>query len=80
MAASFISQIRDSQASQQPYNNANFLAPQGMDLSPLVDRGDAVLLAWAADYSLVKPMNRFAARRTRRDTLLRIAAQIKDSP
>jgi hypothetical protein len=77
MAASFISQIRDPQTPQQPYNNTSFLAPKGMDLSPLVERGDAVLLAWVADYSLVKPMNRFNARRSRRDTLLRVAVEIK---
>jgi hypothetical protein len=49
-----------------------------MDLSPLIDRGEAVLLAWAADYALVKPMNRFSARRSRHDTLLRVAVEIKD--
>jgi len=76
MAASFLSQSHDFQ-SQQAYNNANFLTPQGMDLSPLLERGDAVLLAWAPDYSLVKPMNRFNARRTRRDTLLRVAVEVK---
>ena len=37
----------------------------------------SILLAWAADYSLVKPMNRFSARRNRHDTLLRVAAEIK---
>jgi hypothetical protein len=42
IAASFISQIREPQV-QQPYNNPNYMAPQGMDLSPLLDRGDAVL-------------------------------------
>ena len=43
-----------------------------------VERGDAVLLAWAADYSLVNPMNRFSARRSRHDTLLRVAAEVKN--
>jgi len=75
MAASFISQIREAQT-QASYNNPNFLTPQGMDLSPLAERGDAILLAWAADYSLVKPMNRFSARRNRHDTLLRVVAEI----
>jgi len=76
IAASFISQAREPQ-SQQSYNNPNFLTPQGMDLSPLVERGDAILLAWAPDYSMAKPMNRFSARRTRHDTLLRVATEIK---
>jgi hypothetical protein len=83
MAASFISQTRDPQAFQNPqqaynYNNGNFIAPQGMDLSPLLDRGDAVLLAWADDFSLVKPMNRFTARRSHQDTLLRVATEVRN--
>jgi hypothetical protein len=74
MAASFISQMEPQ---NQPPNNANFIAPQGMDLSPLLERGQAVLLAWAPDYAPAKPLNRFSARRTHRDTLLRVATFLK---
>lgn len=76
IAASFLSEMRDSQTPSQPYNPGTFVTPQGMDLAPLVERGDALLLAWAPDYSLVKPMNRFSARRSRHDTLLRVAAVV----
>ena len=76
MAASFISRIRETQSSQQPYVTPGFLIPQGMDLSALLDRDEAVLLAWAADYAPVKPLNRFSARRNRHDTLLRLAVEV----
>jgi hypothetical protein len=49
-----------------------------MDLTTLAERGDAVLLAWAPDFSMVKSMNRFTPRRSRHDTLLRVAAEIKN--
>jgi hypothetical protein len=71
VAASFLSEL----GSQQNY--MNFLTPPGLDLTPLMDQGEAVLLGWAADYSPAKPMNRFTPRRSHRDTLWRIATQIK---
>jgi hypothetical protein len=43
-------------------NNQFFLAPRGMDVS-LLDRGDAVLFAWAADHPATSPIHRFAPRR-----------------
>ena len=57
-------------------NNQFFLAPRGMDVSPLLDRGDAVLFAWAADHSVTSPIHRFTPRRTHRDTLLRLAIPV----
>jgi hypothetical protein len=74
MAASFVSRLQPP----NPYGQAGaFLTPPGLDLSPLVERGDAVLLAWAPDYALVKPLNKFSPRRSHRDTLLRVAAPVK---
>jgi hypothetical protein len=74
MAASFLSELRPGQ--NQGYNQ--FIAPAGMDLSPLVDRGYAVLLAWVDDFSPVKPINQFNPRRTQKDTLLRVATAVKN--
>ena len=74
IAASFVSQL----PGHNNYNgNGGFITPPGFDLSPLVERGDAVLLAWASDYTLVKPMNRFTARHGHRDSLLRVAVSPK---
>jgi hypothetical protein len=74
MAASFATQVRPG----QHYGYNQFVAPAGMDLSPLVDRGYAVLLAWVEDYSATKAINKFSPRRSHKDTLLRVATTIKD--
>ncbi|MSU61695.1 MAG: hypothetical protein EXS31_04735 [Pedosphaera sp.] len=57
-------------------NQRRFVTPAGVDLTSLVDRGDAVLLAWDADHSPIKPINQFKPIRTRRSTLLRLAAPV----
>ena len=72
MAASFISLMGG-----WPNQYATFRVPPGLDLTPLAERGDAVLLAWVPDYSVVPPLNRFSPRRTHRDTLLRVAVPTK---
>jgi hypothetical protein len=54
----------------------NFELPPGLDLSPLVNQGQAVLLAWEPDHSPVKPMNQFPTRRSRDDTLWRVAVPV----
>jgi hypothetical protein len=69
VAASFLSQL----AAQ----NYGFVAPPGLDLSPLVEQGEAVVLAWAADYSPVKPLYQFKPRRSQHNTLWRLAVPIK---
>jgi hypothetical protein len=55
----------------------HFIAPPGLDLSPVVEHGNAVLLAWAADYSPVKPLRQFNPRRSQKNTLWRVAVPIK---
>jgi len=44
-----------------------------MDLTPLVSRGDAVLLAWDAKGSYANPINQFNPPRLQRQALLRLA-------
>lgn len=77
VAASFISRIRANRHNQQGayYNYA--ITPPGFDLSELVDRGDAVLLAWAKGFTLTKAMNQFPAHRGERQSLLRISTPIQ---
>jgi hypothetical protein len=72
VAASFLSQI----AYEQTYGNY-FVAPPGLDLSSLVQQGGAVLLAWADDYSPIKPMYQFTPRRSHRSTLWRVPVTIQ---
>ena len=67
MAASFLSRLTGTQDSMR-----HFIAPPGLDLSPVAEHGNAVLLAWAADYAPVKPMRQFSPRRSHRNTLWRV--------
>jgi len=69
MAASFITLNN----TRENYNN--FSVQPGFDLSSLVERGDAVFLAWAPKYSFTKPLNQFSARRGSRDTLIRVTIE-----
>jgi len=73
VAASFISLI--SREQNQPY--ADLLAPPGLDLSSVVEHGQAILFAWAEDYSPIKPMYQFHPRRSHRNTLWRVAVSIR---
>jgi hypothetical protein len=73
VAASFVSQMnrRDNYA-------FNYIAPPGVDLTSVVEHGNAVLFAWAGDFSPVKNMNQFSPRRTHRDTLWRFAVPLRN--
>ncbi len=53
-----------------------YVAPPGLDLAPAVNRGQAVLLTWAADSAPVAPLNQFKPKRGRSDTLYRIVAAV----
>jgi hypothetical protein len=58
---------------------ASFITPPGLDLAPVLERGNALVFAWAADYSPAKPINQFSPRRIHRDTLWRIAVPLNPS-
>jgi len=72
MAASFLAQV----GYDQNYGNA-FVAPPGLDLSPVIRHGGAVLLAWADDFSPAKPIYQFTPRRSHRSTLWRVPLTIE---
>jgi len=72
VAVSFIAQL----ARSQMYQN-NFITPPGLELSPLLDHGGAVLLAWAEGYSPIKPIQQFSPRRSQQDTLWRLALKVE---
>lgn len=50
----------------------HFVWPPGLDLSPLVERGDVVILAFAPNDSVLPAVNRFAATRQSRSSLYRL--------
>jgi hypothetical protein len=72
MAASFLSRLRGG-----PDTMSRFIAPPGLDLSSVVEHGNAVLLAWAPGYAPVKPLRQFSPRRSQRNTLWRLAMPVQ---
>jgi hypothetical protein len=72
IAVSFISQLSRSQM----YQNT-FVATPGLELSPVLEHGGAVLLAWAEGYAPIKPIEQFSPRRSQRDTLWRLALKVE---
>jgi hypothetical protein len=83
MASSFVSQSPQETGLHQPNPymmnpSGTFVTTPGQDLTEFVERGDAVLLAWASDYAPIKPMHRFSPRRVHRDTLFRVTTEIKN--
>ena len=53
--------------------NGSYVWPAGFDLSPMIRRGDRVVLAWSENNTLSPPLNQFEALRSRKGTLLRLA-------
>jgi hypothetical protein len=70
MAASFLTQLGPGPGGM------GFIAPPGLDVSPIVERGGAVVLAWAPDFSPVPSLNKFKPRRNAQHTLWRIPVEI----
>jgi hypothetical protein len=71
-AASFLSQLANNEGGA-----ANFSQPTGLDLSRVAERGNAIVLAYAADYAPVKPLYQINPRRAHRNTLWRVAVPLK---
>jgi hypothetical protein len=63
--------------SPQENDMHSFIAPPGLDLSSVAERGEAIVLAWADGYAPVKPMYQFSPRRSHRQTLWRVAVPVK---
>ena len=53
-------------------NGRDLVWPAGMDLLPLLERGDTIVLAYLPGESLIPPLNQFPALRQQRGTLLRL--------
>ena len=68
VAASFLSQL-DTQET--------FIAPPGLDMSSTVAHGNAVLFAWEADYTPVKPLYHVTPRRAHQNTLWRVTVPLQ---
>jgi hypothetical protein len=76
--ASFLAMANMGTDPNQNQNNywTRFLTPPGFDLTPLMQRGDAILLAWMPEETIVPTLNQFSPRYSRKDTILRVVAPI----
>ena len=72
MAASFVKHAGGA----DNYNSMGFVVPPGLDLSRVVEHGNAVLLAWVPDFAPVKPLNQFRPKRSFRHTLWRVPVAV----
>jgi hypothetical protein len=68
IAASFLGRISTEHS---------FEVFRSLDLSRYAGADHAILLAWEPGHSPAAPLNRFTAKRTHRDTLLRLVATVK---
>jgi hypothetical protein len=79
-AASFLGVANVSNDPSQPWNPnmyyTRFVTPPGFDLTPQMQRGDAILLAWMPGETIVPTLNKFSPRYSRKDTMLRVAVSI----
>jgi hypothetical protein len=67
VAASFLSQLDTPET---------FIAPPGLDMSSTVAHGNAVLFAWAADYTPIKPLYHIIPKRAHQNTLWRVTVPV----
>jgi hypothetical protein len=67
VAASFLSQLDSPET---------FIAPPGLDMSSTVAHGNAVLFAWAADYTPIKPLYHITPKRAHQNTLWRMTVPV----
>ena len=58
-------------------NQRNCVTPAGLDLTPMVDRGHAVILAWDTGHSFANAINQFTPLRSQKNTLLRLVIPTK---
>ena len=68
LAASFGSQVILENGDAR-----DFVWPPGVDLTPLAQRQDVLVLAWMPDTSLIQPLSQFQPKLGRRATLLRLS-------
>ena len=79
MAACFLSfaNLEPAQPNQGLYGMQSFTVYQNLDLARFAGQDHGILLAWDPGHSLVDGLNHFSAKRTHRDTLLRLVIPVK---
>lgn len=75
MAASLVSYLSSNRPDLP--TTSQFVTPPGLDLSPLVARGNAIFMAWVDSYAPIKPIHKFNPLRSHKDTLLRLTVPVE---
>ncbi|MCC7373518.1 MAG: hypothetical protein IT581_02595 [Verrucomicrobiales bacterium] len=58
----------------------SFSSATGVDLNPVLDRGDGIVFAWISGQGIAPPIHRFTPGRIQRDSVLRAAIPVTRSP
>jgi hypothetical protein len=58
----------------------SFSSPAGLDLNPLLERGEGILFAWISGQGIAPPIHRFTPSRLQRDSVLRAAVPVTRFP
>ncbi len=58
----------------------SFSSATGVDLNPVLDRGDGIVFAWISGQGIAPPIHRFTPGRTQRDSVLRAAIPVTRLP
>lgn len=80
VALSFLNLAQVSSEGAQQWNPtywSRFVTPPGFDLTGLMQRGDAILMAWVPEDTLVPPINKFSPRYSKKNTVLRVVVPVE---
>lgn len=72
-----LASLVDHAARVNPGAGESLSSPAGFDVGPLIDRGQAVLFAWAPGQSIAPPIHRFSPTRLSRDVVLRATVPVQ---
>lgn len=62
---------------QYGQGNRQFVSPGGLDMTASVERGDAVILGYAPNFSFTDKINAFTPPRFKRDTFVRLTVPVR---
>jgi hypothetical protein len=80
VAASFLDLAQTTGDQSQPWTPgywSRFVTSPGFDLTSLMQRGDAILVAWMPEDTIVPTINKFSPRYSKKNTVLRVVVPVQ---
>jgi hypothetical protein len=80
VTVSFLDLAQTTGDTSQPWNPtywSRFVTSPGFDLTSLMQRGDAILVAWMPDDTIVPTINKFSPRYSKKNTVLRVVVPVQ---